>query len=47
MNHVYVVIDSQHTIVGVFATHTQAQAAADKHQYFCRISAEPLIDNGQ
>lgn len=23
MNHVYVVIDSQHTIVGVFATHTQ------------------------
>lgn len=47
MNNVYVVIDSQHTIVGVFATNKQAQEAADKHPYFCRISAEPLIDNGK
>ena len=43
MKYVYVVIDSQSKIVGVYTSQARAQAAADAHCYFCRISCEPVI----
>lgn len=43
MSYIYIVIDTQGTILGAFAKQETAQAAADAHAYFCRISCEPVI----
>jgi hypothetical protein len=43
MTCVYIVIDSQGSILGAFATRDSAQAALDAHAYFGRISCEPII----
>jgi hypothetical protein len=43
MKYVYVVINSQGYILGVFSKEKAAQAAADAHSYACRISCEPVI----
>jgi len=43
MKYIYIVIDSQGTILGAFSKRESAQAAADAHSYFCRISTEPII----
>jgi hypothetical protein len=43
MKYVYIVIDSQGLILGAFSKQKTAQAAADAHSYFCRISCEPVI----
>lgn len=43
MKYIYIVIDSQGLIVGAFSKQKVAQAAADAHSYFCRISCEPII----
>jgi hypothetical protein len=43
MKYIYIVIDSQGTILGAFSKQESAQAAADAHIYFCRISTEPII----
>ena len=43
MKYVYVVLDSQNKIIGVFTKQARAQAAADAHCYSCRISCEPII----
>lgn len=43
MNCIYIVIDSQGSILGAFANRATAQAALDAHPYFGRISCEPII----
>lgn len=43
MEYVYIVIDSQNKIVGVFSKAESAQAASEAHCYYCRISCEPVI----
>ena len=43
MKYIYIVIDSQGLILGAFSKQKAAQAAADAHSYFCRISCEPVI----
>jgi hypothetical protein len=39
---VFVVVDSQGTLIGVFSKAADAQKAADRHEYFCRITSAQL-----
>ena len=43
MTNVYVVIDSQSLIVGVFSTYDSAVRAMGAHRVPCRVSVEPII----
>lgn len=43
MEYIYIVIDSQGRILGAFSKEKAAQAVADAHSYFCRISCERVI----
>lgn len=42
MKKVYVVIDSQGTLLGVFKKQKDAQAVADNWSYFCTIVEQDL-----
>lgn len=43
MQYIYIVITSQGNILGAFTKRETAEAEAEKCQYFCRISQEPII----
>lgn len=43
MKYIYIVIDSQNTILGAFADKEAAIEVSVNHAYFCRISCQEII----